>query len=73
MSEAALGTAEGTFVAVIGPSGAGKDTILAGARAALANDASFLFPRRVITRPADHHEENEAISADAFDARARNG
>lgn len=63
----------GTFVAVIGPSGAGKDTILAGARAALAGNPDILFPRRVITRPADHHEDNEGIDLDAFDERARNG
>lgn len=69
----ALALATGTFVAVIGASGAGKDTILAGARAALAGDPAFLFPRRVITRPADQHEDNEAISPDAFDAQARSG
>ena len=33
-----------------GASGAGKDTILAGTRAALAGDPAFLFPRRIITR-----------------------
>jgi ribose 1,5-bisphosphokinase len=69
MSEAT----SGTFVAVIGASGAGKDTILAGARAALANDPAFVFPRRIITRAADHHEDNEAISEEAFEAQARNG
>ncbi|OYU48449.1 MAG: phosphonate metabolism protein/1,5-bisphosphokinase (PRPP-forming) PhnN [Rhizobiales bacterium PAR1] len=65
--------APGTFVAVIGASGAGKDTILAGARAALAGEPAFLFPRRLITRPADQHEDNEAISPDAFDVQARSG
>jgi len=42
----------GRLVAVVGPSGAGKDTLLAGARAALAGDARIRFVRRAITRPA---------------------
>lgn len=43
----------GRLVAVVGPSGAGKDTLLAGARAALAGDPRFRFVRRVITRPVE--------------------
>ncbi|NOJ39256.1 phosphonate metabolism protein/1,5-bisphosphokinase (PRPP-forming) PhnN [Bradyrhizobium australiense] len=56
----------GRLILVVGPSGAGKDTLLGLARAACAEDSNIVFPRRVITREASASEENEEVSIGAF-------
>jgi ribose 1,5-bisphosphokinase len=62
----------GRFILVVGPSGAGKDTLIGLARAACADDGNVVFPRRVVTREATAFEENEQISLDDFrQARTR--
>lgn len=63
---------KGCFVAVVGPSGAGKDTIMDAARVALAGDTRFHFVRRIITRAQmpgteDHDSLTESAFAQAID------
>jgi ribose 1,5-bisphosphokinase len=56
----------GRLVLVVGPSGAGKDTIIAGVGAACADDPAVVFPRRVITRQSSASEDHDTVSEDAF-------
>lgn len=57
--------------AVVGPSGAGKDTLMA---AACAIDPSIRLVRRVITRPADAGGEDfEGVTEAEFQARKQAG
>ena len=60
----------GRLVLVVGPSGAGKDTLLRLAQAACVDDHDIVFPRRVVTRASSADEDNIAVSPDEF-ARAR--
>ena len=62
----------GCLVLVVGPSGAGKDTLIDLARAGLRDDASVVFPRRVVTRAAAD-EPHDTMDADAFDNAVRAG
>jgi ribose 1,5-bisphosphokinase len=56
----------GRLVLVVGPSGAGKDTLLGLAKAACVEDANIVFARRAITREASVSEDNEELSPDSF-------
>jgi ribose 1,5-bisphosphokinase len=58
----------GRLILVVGPSGAGKDTLLGLAKAACSDHRQIVFPRRVITRQASASEDNEEVSAGTFEA-----
>ena len=53
----------GTFFAVVGPSGAGKDSVMRGVAAARRD---VVLAQRVITRPADASEDFLSVSEAVF-------
>lgn len=63
---AAAGIGPGRLVLVVGPSGAGKDTLIGLVRAACADAGNIVFPRRVVTREPSSFEDNEQVSLEAF-------
>jgi ribose 1,5-bisphosphokinase len=63
----------GRIVLVVGPSGAGKDSVLRAARARLEGDARFVFPRRTVTRPPSADEDNLSVDDATFAALAASG
>ncbi len=71
--DAAAKIGPGRLVLVVGPSGAGKDTLLGLAQAALADDENVVFVRRVVTREASAYENNEQVTPEAFHAARADG
>jgi ribose 1,5-bisphosphokinase len=63
----------GRLVLVVGPSGAGKDTVIAGLKTACAHDPAIVFPRRVVTRPNSDAEDHDSLNDAAFDSAVKNG
>ena len=62
-----VAAAAGTMVVVVGPSGAGKDSVMAYAARHFAGEARLGFVRRAITRPADAGgEAHQAIDTESF-------
>ncbi len=60
----------GTFIAVVGPSGAGKDSVMRGVAAELPD---VTIARRVITRPPDPSEDFLSVDPAAFEAMKAEG
>jgi len=62
------------LIYIMGPSGSGKDSLMAEARLRLPAEASVAFAHRYITRPADAGGENHvALSRAEFQLRASRG
>ena len=67
----AKATHRGALFLVVGPSGAGKDTLIEGVRAARPD---LWFPKRVVTRAADAGgEDHDAVSLQVFEAQEAAG
>ena len=62
----------GAIIVVVGPSGAGKDSVIGFVARHFADRQDIDFVRRVITRPSDAGgEDHESISGEVFDDRLR--
>jgi ribose 1,5-bisphosphokinase len=74
LTSVALPFRTGVFIAVVGPSGAGKDTIIRYARDQFGKAGDVDFVRRVITRPSDtSSEDHDSLDEAAFDEADRHG
>lgn len=67
------GPAPGRLILVVGPSGAGKDSLIRHARERLADHPGFVFPRRCVTRPPSDAEDNLELDEAAFDRVSAGG
>ena len=66
------------LILIVGPSGAGKDTLLNGVRDSVhaieGEHGGMRFVRRIITRPGDlGEEEHESVSEQEFELREQAG
>jgi ribose 1,5-bisphosphokinase len=68
-----VGVGPGPLFLVVGPSGAGKDTLLRHAQEALRHDPDIVFVRRVVTRPSSAAEDHHSLSPEDFGVAERQG
>ncbi|WP_205790109.1 phosphonate metabolism protein/1,5-bisphosphokinase (PRPP-forming) PhnN [Microvirga makkahensis] len=60
---------KGALVAIVGPSGAGKDSVIGAAAQAVRDQPDIVFVRRVITRLSDGvTEDHDTMTPEAFEA-----
>lgn len=65
---------QGALVLVVGPSGAGKDTLIGAAQKAFRGDERFVFPRRIVTRDAVAElEDHDSLDRESFAAARQRG
>lgn len=69
----AVAGTRGFLVLVVGPSGAGKDTLLMQARAACAGDGNISFVRRGVTREASAAEDHASFTEATFERALADG
>ncbi len=63
----------GLFVAIVGPSGAGKDALIRGLAGRLGESDGVFAARRVVTRRADAFEDHDTLAEEAFAAARAEG
>jgi ribose 1,5-bisphosphokinase len=63
----------GRLVLVVGPSGAGKDTLIRAVQEACRGDREVVFPRRVVTRAGSADEDHDTLSEPAFERAVASG
>lgn len=63
----------GILIAVVGPSGAGKDTVMRLAAEAFRQNRSIVFATRVISRPPHESEAHDGVDDAEFAAREAAG
>lgn len=64
----------GAFIAVVGPSGAGKDSVMDYARGELENNPNIEFVRRIVTRPAlEGAEDHASLTIAEFEKAQKEG
>lgn len=74
LEQASAKLGPGRMVLVVGPSGAGKDTLLDGLKVRLAGRPGLHFARRQITRSADAgSEDHDRLSEADFDRMVSSG
>jgi ribose 1,5-bisphosphokinase len=63
----------GALIAVCGPSGAGKDSLLRRTQEINNGTTQIVFPRRIVTRSVSDFEEHDTATPEEFDRRLASG